>query len=424
MKKAIVTVVLIIAGCLMVQVLQDWDASTKTRAEDTSSDQVDLQNAGSNREPNNRVVGLISDGKGGSRAVCFDCDTWKSTELMDLPKVTPDNYVALSPDSKKLAYTTWDDDYARRYLVVYDNESCETIEFFRDIPVHTEIIKISWMPDGETLLYIRNDTTISSFQTIELMNIRTGSITVVDQGEVWKVRTATDLGEQAEDFYQPGSKTYLPVKYAEPVSTGAAEQWNYYLDTDDIKEIYQKYGGVREFDFSSIQSILNIEFSAPRCSRDGKTIIYSTRLERNSAPGERTPLWVAAAIWAYDVAEQKTEIIYKQADAGAIGRVDWVSDTEICFVSYYDYRGSRDNVNYYHVHTGESHTLFHYTDEYYNNVTLLPIGGRKISFTSSGKDDVYENSRTYSLDIDTGAVTELDVIYRENSVILENFIFD
>lgn len=374
--------------------------------------------------PEHRVTGLLSDGEGGSAAVCFDTETWDDTKLMALPEVTPDNYAALSPDNQKLAYTTWEESdgrFARRYLKVYDFQTGETTDYFTDLPNRTEIIKISWMPDSETLLYVRNNAALAQLQTIELMNTRTKSVTVVDKGEVWRVRTITGLDETAEPFFQPGSQTYLPVKYTERASD--VDQWNYYLDEEDLRLIYQKYGGVKAFDFSTIQNIMYVNFSAPRCSPDGTSIVYSAKLDRTSAPGEHTPLWVAAAIWQYDVETQDKRIIYKQEDGGAIGRVDWVSESELCFVSYYDFQGSRDNINSLNINSGESTVLVPYTDEFYNNVTLLPIGGGKISFTSSAKNDVYENSKTYTLDVSDGTRSALDIACEGAPVLLENFVF-
>lgn len=43
----------------------------------------------------NCVVGLLSDGKQGSRVVLYDTETWNYRDLLDLPDVTPDNYALL-----------------------------------------------------------------------------------------------------------------------------------------------------------------------------------------------------------------------------------------------------------------------------------------------------------------------------------------
>ncbi len=81
-------------------------------------------------EPVGRVVGLLSDGKGGSVAVAYDTDTWEYEVLQVLPDVTPDNYAALSADDTKLAYTTWSDSYTIRYVEVLDMQTGETRAFF------------------------------------------------------------------------------------------------------------------------------------------------------------------------------------------------------------------------------------------------------------------------------------------------------
>lgn len=297
------------------------------------------------------------------------------------------------------------------------------MDYFKDIPVRTEIIKLSWIPDSDLLLYIRNDTNYNTLQTIEILDTVTGQIKVVDTGEVWQIRTTWDMTSTAPPFYQPGSDTYLEVKYKDYSDDTDNEIWNYYLDFDDLADIYEKYGGVREFDFSTILNRMYVEFSAPRCSPNGKYIVYSAKLERTSAPGLDTPLWVAAAIWLYDIESEETHIIYKQEDEASIGRVDWINDSELCFVTYYDWQGSRDNINYYSIETGKSEVLFHYSEEHYNNVTLLPIGNQKITFTSSANDCFYYESLTYVIDIGTREVSALNVSYDDKSILLENFIY-
>ncbi len=132
---------------------------------------------------------------------------------------------------------------------------------------------------------------------------------------------------------------------------------------------------------------------------------------------------MCSAIWMYDVKSGRSSIIYSQKDGGAIGRVDWIDDNEICFVSYYDFQGSRDNINYYNAFTKENKTIFPYTDENYNNVTLLPIGNRKITFMTSKKNDIYQNSKTILLDIDSNDFIELGVKLNDEDVLLIKFIF-
>lgn len=372
-------------------------------------------------EPVGRVVGLLSDGNGGSVAVAYDTDTWEYEVIQELPDVTPDNYAALSADDTKLAYTTWSDSYTVRYVEVLDRQTGETRAFFDDMGYRNEIIKISWMPDNVSLLYIHNNTN-NFLQTIEYIQTDTGEITRVDTGEAWNVRTVEYADVDVEPFVSPGSGKEWPVKWiAEPNEYN--ECWFYYMDEEDLKEIYEAYGGVREFDFSTIIDRMCVTYSAPRCSVDGKMIVYSAFLDRDSAPGEHTPLWVAAGIWTYDVETQEKQMVYSQADEACIGRVDWVSEDEICFVTYYEWIGSCDDICYYNLSTGEMKILFPHTEEYYNNMTLLPIGGRTISFTSCLPDALYSTSDTYVIDVDTGAWEKLDVQYEGEPVILENFIY-
>ena len=200
-------------------------------------------------------------------------------------------------------------------------------------------------------------------------------------------------------------------------------EWNYYLNQKDIDEIYHYYGGKGSFGIEKVPNMMHVVFSAPRVSNDGTKVIYSTILDRNSAPGEKTPLWMTASIWMYDMKSGQTSMVYSQNDGGSIGRVDWISDDEICFISYYEFQGSRDSVNYLRLSSKEHRILFPYSNEHYNNTTLLPIGNRQITFTSSKKDDFYENSKTILFNIDSSTYHDLDIKINNKNVLLEKFIY-
>ena len=153
-------------------------------------------------EPVGCVVGLLSDGNGGSVAVAYDTDTWEYEVIQELPDVTPDNYAALSADDTKLAYTTWSDSYTIRYVEVLDMQTGETRAFFDDMEYRNEIIKISWMPDNVSLLYIHNNTN-NFLQTIEYIQTDTGEITRVDTGDAWNVRAVEYADVDVEPFVSP-----------------------------------------------------------------------------------------------------------------------------------------------------------------------------------------------------------------------------
>lgn len=371
----------------------------------------------------NILTGLIENPSGGSYVVSYDADSWNYEVVAELDDVLPDNYAAISSDGKKLAYTTWDNGYVRRYLVVVDTETGERTEFFKDIPYRVEIIKISWIPESYKIIYIRNDTNYNRYQTIEMLDAESGEVNIIKKGEVWQIRTVTLPGEEIEPFYQPGNDSYLPVIYDDNDGS-EKEYWSYYLSTEDLEKIYTEYGGVRDFDFETIRVRMYVEFSAPRCSFDGRYIAFSAKLTQISAPGFNTPLWICAAIWVYDIESGESNIIYKQADKGCLGRVDWISNNELAFVSYYGAQGGCDDINYINIRTNEVKILFSHTAEHYNNVTLLPISNSKVSFTSSKENDIYENSLTYVLDPLTGEIVQKNILFDNKPVILENFIFE
>lgn len=423
----------IIVGCILLlnQIIKNQGAN------DISKNQI------SHFQYTNCVAGLLSNNNGGSRFVVYDTETWNPTVLLNLPDVSPDNYGAISADGNYIAYTKWDTKgghpwdlfNATRYLEIYSVHDGWVKSFYQDMPVRNEFKAISWLPDNKTLLFIKNDTTIGSYQEIQTLNVETGEKNTLVKGEVWRVYVSEDIGTTAEDFYLKGHETYLKVKEKKPIDSynpdnpiNSNHEWNYYLDQNDINEIYHYYGGVGTFDIDDVSPLMFVRFSSrPRCSRDGTKIIYSATLDRTSVKiereGDETPIWMFSAIWIYDIKSGKTSIVYSQTNGGAIGRVEWIDDDEICFISYYDCRGTRDSVNYFNLSTHEHRILFPYTDENYNNVTLLPVGNRRITFTTSKKYDFYENSKTILFDIDSNRYSELDVKLGDDSVLLQKFIF-
>lgn len=132
---------------------------------------------------------------------------------------------------------------------------------------------------------------------------------------------------------------------------------------------------------------------------------------------------MCSAIWEYYVKTGKKIIVYKQNDSAAIGRVDWLDTNRISFITYYDWQGSRDSVNCLDLLTNQHRTIFPYSDKNYNNVTLLPVGDQRITFTTSPKNEYYINSNTILYDINSHSFRKLNVKFGEDNVLLENFIF-
>jgi hypothetical protein len=368
------------------------------------------------------VIGLIGDGNGGSKVVAYNTDTWDYATIRNLQDVSPDNYVALSANGEFLAYTTWDEDFVRRYLVCLNIRSGKKESYFLDFPYKNEIIKISWLPDCKTLLYVHRDAQIQSYQQIETLDISTGIVSVLVKGEVWHQAEAVNIGEKSDDFYLKGAGRFLKTKEIEAIPD-TNEQWNIYLTADDFRNIFNEYGGNFEFGFDTPWNFMYVNFSAPKCSPDGKKITYSATLQRSSAPGFMAPLWVCSSVWIYDIDSKTNNILYAQSDNGAIGRVDWIDDSEVCFVSYYDISGGQNNINILDIDTGIAEILFPYTEDNYNNVTLLPLSKRKLTFSSSAKSAIYENSDTYVLDIDTGECIVNNIFFENNKILLEEFIY-
>jgi hypothetical protein len=411
--KILLTLLLVASTLLIIQIVKNED--------DNYVSQVQYSNF---------VAGLLSDNNGGSNFIIYNTKTWKPTILLNLPYVSPDNYGAISSDGNNIAYTKWDKNNTRRYLEVYSVTDGITKSFYQDMPAKNEIVNISWLPDNETLLLTKNDKNVSSYQEIQILNVKTNRKNTLVKGEVWLIRTAEDKGKTAANFYLKGHESYLEVKQKKSIKSYDKNnpinpniEWNYYLNQSDINEIYKYYGGIGTFDINNVINLMNVSFSPPRCSRDGTKIAYSATLDRNSAPGSETPLWMCAAIWVYDIKTRQKSIVYLPSDHAAIGRVDWIDNDEISFISYYDFQGSRDSVNYFNISTKKHRMLFPYSDENYNNVTLLPIGNRQITFTTSKKNDIYENSSTILFDVDSNKYSKLNIKFGNDTILLEKFIF-
>ena len=417
----IAIIILFLSGCKREH--------TNTNTSETSTpnthavQQTDMPHLNEDEHPTytNTVVGLLPRSEGGSFFVSFDTDTWEPTTIKEMPNVTPDNYAAISSDSKYIAYTTWIDDYTFRYLVVENTLTGEVKAFYQDMSVRNEIIKISFMPDDGTLLLIKRDASIQSYEEIHSLNIETGEDRTLVKGEVWQARTFVEKEVAAEPFYLKGSETYLEIQMLQEFSDEG--DWGYYLMQDDIDEICTQYGGQSGVDMDNVFFIY-VEFSAPRCSADGTKILYSATLCRNSAP-QGTPLWLASAVWLYDMSSGESAIIFATDDNAGIGRADWTADdnNSICFVTYYDNNGGRDSINYYDLSKEEHTVIFPYTDEHFNNVTLLPVGNNKLTFTSSSILAAFEESDTILYDISNGSHGVLNVTYDGDIVLLRNFIY-
>ncbi len=376
------------------------------------------------------VVGLLSDGRRGSRVVLYDTETWNYRDLLDLPDVTPDNYAAVTSDGRYIAYTAWSDSYTCRYLKIFDTQSGETTEYFRDLPARNQIIKISWMPDNETLLFILSDESFGTYQEIRSLNAADGKEQTLVKGGTWRIRTASeDASEEGiylkdEERYQPVQEIRTEIFRNHLTGEESEIEWAYYLTQKDIDRIYQKYGGKGTFDISLVPSMMSVQFAPPRCSPDGTKIIYSAALNRSSAPGEETPLWMTSAIWEYDLKTGNTKIIYTQPDEACIGRVDWMKDGRgLTFVSWYEYQGSRDDICYLDLETEEAAVIFPHTEEHYNNVTLLPADSERVTFTSSAYGESLGDSETYQYDLKSGEVKKVDLQYAGEKAILEQFVY-
>ena len=376
------------------------------------------------------VVGLMSDGNQGSRVVIYDTETWTCRDLLDLPNVTPDNYAAVTSDGRYIAYTTWCDSYTCRYLKILDTQNGETTEYFKDLPARNQIIKISWMPDNETLLFVLSDESFGVYQEIRSLNAADGGEKTLVKGGTWKIRSLPeDVPE--EGIYLKGEGRYQSVQEVRAETfrnhlTGEETEieWAYYLTQGDIDRIYQQYGGKGSFDISLVPSMMSVQFAPPRCSPDGTKMIYSASLFRSSAPGEETPLWMTSAIWEYDFETGEAIVVYTQPDEACIGRVDWMEDGKgVAFVSWYEYQGSCDDINYLNLETGKASVIFPHTEDHYNNVTLLPADAERVTFTSSSRYEALEDSETYQYDLISGEFQRLDLKYAGEKAILEQFVY-
>ena len=149
------------------------------------------------------------------------------------------------------------------------------------------------MPDNKTLLFIANDSSQLSYQEIRTLNVETLEENILVKGEVWKVKTSVENNEKTSDYYLKGADKSLPIKEWEKTpedQLDSTTEWGYYLSQDDLDKIYQYYGGSGTFERSEIPNSFYVDFSRPRVSDDGTSIIYSATLKRNSALGFETPL--------------------------------------------------------------------------------------------------------------------------------------
>lgn len=107
------------------------------------------------------------------------------------------------------------------------------------------------------------------------------------KGGTWRVKTLPE-DVLKEGFYLKDEGRYQEVQeirtedFVNNVTGEITEQqWAYYLLQKDVDRIYQRYGGEGSFDISLVPNMMSVEFAPPRCSADGKKMIYSASLKRN-----------------------------------------------------------------------------------------------------------------------------------------------
>lgn len=431
-KKFIIGLILpvfvLLSGCMTEtapegQINEAPEAETvQTEAEIVQAEAETIQ--AETETTKNVLVGLLSDGGWGSSIMYYDIGAEEVSTVMKLPEVTSDNYVAISPDGRYIAYTTWEPKtYARRYLCVLDTETGETQEYLRDL-YKTQVKNISWI-DSERIVYVLSDQNEFIYQEIQCLNALTGEIEVLVEGGLWKMRASFDEGEEETDHVIQHSGETVPVKWHDEENIAGNEVvWSYYYTQEELNEIYQKYGGTGEYDIYDVNNYFAIKFSAPKISPNGRYLVYSAVLDRNSASGEHRTLWMIASIWLYDLETGENRIVYTPDDGASLGRVDWISDKELVFVSYYEFQGSADDINYLNLDTAEKRILFEHRDDAYNNVTLLRAGGRDIFFTTSARYETYEESTLVCLNADTGEYEALEINVGGEALLPEGFIYE
>lgn len=376
------------------------------------------------------ISGLISDGKKGSKLIAYNVKTGDNKIFLELPNVLPDNYGAVSSNGKKVAYTTWNQDFTVRYLVVLSLESKEKTLYFNDMPAENEIEYISWLPDNKNLIFIKRDASFHDYQEICMLNTETNNVKNLVNGEVWRVKSLTEEGEKPEIFYLKGEKKEQQVKSSFKDSTG--DITNYYLTNKELKEICKKYGGWKnvdllnngDIDINKVGSFIMVEFSAPVVSYNGSKILYSATITQTSCEVDKLP-WIASSIWIYDIDKGTNEMIFSDInDKSAIGRSVWNldNDKEIFFISYDEANGTHNTLNILNLETKDKKTIFPATVENYNNVGLISIRDNKILFTSSKQGDYYEDSNIILLDLNTKSIQKTNMIIDNKNFLPNNFL--
>lgn len=311
---------------------------------------------------NGWLTGLLDKGSG-SILVAYDPNQNTVKEISTLPDVSPDNYGAVNSNGTYIAYTQWNENKKPiRYLTI---QSLNPIlpskkDYMKYEEGKREVKSLSWLPDGKHLLFVQNDM-ITKYpnQEIDIMDVKTGDIKVIDRGGVWDTREILD------------------VKDGKQVVKN-------YITQEELDQIVTKYGG-KKISLSDSGRKMSVRFSTPEVSPDGQKIVYSATLFRNFAlePGK---LWIATGIWIYDIKKGKSSRIFSLTDESAIGRVAWSSDSKhLAFVRYRGMNGEDGQIDYLNLNDNTVKTIIQTTKEHFINLSPVGLVNNEISFVSYPK---------------------------------------
>lgn len=304
-------------------------------------------------------------------------------DILKLENYTANNYGAVSPDGRYAAYTQWKTD-RNRYLVVRSLKEETTREYFRDVEDPFDVLYVSWLSDGRSLLFVTNDLKNSyGYQMIRMLDSETGEIRDLVQGGHW----------------------YVPANMASTDEWRTGKSLQSQLELD---ELIKRHGG-SSVPLKRVGARLYVKISAPMVSPDGKRIVYSMTLCRDSAfEGEK--LFLGSGIWVLDLEKGASQRIYTMdGKDGAIGRVTWVPGSEkVAFLRYRDFNGTDGQIDTMDLDSRQVRTLLPTSAEHFTNLELIGLPGQQVSFISIAKGEP-DTAKRYLVDTRTGEIKRQQV---------------
>lgn len=391
-------------GCGNAQEHKEFNNSTPSEHSSLANESESIitsWNRNKGGEYSGWLCGLVTK-ENGSDLVIVNPETLEPQMIKYLDEVSSNQANAISPDGQKIAYSQFITLVATQgtYLIVENLKTGELMEFFDKSDGNQLIGDVQWLSDNTSLL-IKMSIKEGAYYTDVLcvLDTDTGKMTLLDRGK-----------------FSYGNKILDD------------ERKIYYLGCtqNEFDKMIAKYGGTNFVPVEENGGWNNVEFSNPSISPDGKKVLYSVTLYRNTTPVfdesnvVKPHLWLASGIWVVDIdGRSDPYLIWGNDDLQSnIGKAIWTNDPNIVlFTRYFNElsRGS-NHIERLNINSKDCEILVNMTDALETNIPRFS-NMNSLFFVADGN----EGDKNMIYNFSTEQAIEKKIVYDKKEIKLWRF---